>query len=173
MGFDDIFISYFDTSGSFRWVKQLGDINDEAGVVMAMDPGMGGPGTPIIAGWFNSASLNFGGWHLLNPAMLPALFVAKPDYTILGADEQNRNDALKVYPVPASDILNIAGPDAIAFQELVLKIIDVQGRTVYENNVQAEGKNLEQINVSGLSPGIYLLQANGRETYIARFSIVR
>jgi len=67
-------------------------------------------------------------------------------------------DALKieVYPVPAESSLTIKALHATF--PLELRIIDITGKLVYESSLASW---LSQVDVSGLSPGIYITQVVG------------
>ena len=80
--------------------------------------------------------------------------------------EDNLNSYLKLYPNPASEILNID------LKELDLKelyIIDVIGNIV--DVLFVEGKNI-QYDVSNYEPGIYLISSSGQKLDILSKLIV-
>ncbi len=58
-------------------------------------------------------------------------------------------DKVKVYPNPATDVINISAADADVFEVVLM---DVTGKVVYQ------GKTAKQINVSMLPKGLYVLK---------------
>ena len=154
MGFDDIFISYFESTGTFRWVKQMGDVLNEAGVIMDLDPASG---APVIAGWFNSPSLNYGGRHLFNPSMIPALFVAELNYISLGAEELEDPMEMSVFPVPADNHLFLRSKNP--GEKMELRIVDATGRLWMHH----QGECPEHIDVSRFPSGLYWIEAKNKD----------
>ena len=77
--------------------------------------------------------------------------------------------AVKIYPNPASRILNIA----IDNQNIqTIGLSDLNGKTIYQKNPNANDYNLTQINVEGLSKGLYLLRFVNNENKVAIKKIV-
>ena len=66
-------------------------------------------------------------------------------------DTQEEGNILNIYPNPANDSFTLK---TNRLEKDVLKIIDLNGKTVLE---QTAG-NLDQINVSRISPGLYIVQ---------------
>lgn len=66
---------------------------------------------------------------------------------------ENRNN-LVLYPNPSSDVIKI---NADSFEELDVKIYSLTGQLVQQGNFAVN----QEINVSGLSRGLYLVQVNG------------
>lgn len=67
----------------------------------------------------------------------------------------NQITSTGVYPNPVKDVLNISRNDNIIFKSL--EIIDLNGRVVKTNNIQAE-KTPIKLDVSYLKSGLYLLK---------------
>tara|TARA_B100000809_G_scaffold9483_2_gene8983 strand:- start:4508 stop:6481 length:1974 start_codon:yes stop_codon:yes gene_type:complete len=63
--------------------------------------------------------------------------------------ETSNNIALNIYPNPTSGLLYIDQLDNIK----KIKLIDITGKTIYENS-----KNLEKINLTSFNTGIYILK---------------
>ncbi len=76
-------------------------------------------------------------------------------------------ELLKVYPNPASNLVNITSNYNLSINKL--SIYDLNGRLVKEIN----GNNLNKINISKLTNGIYLLKAVNDENKKAVFKIVK
>ena len=75
------------------------------------------------------------------------------DYTLNIADalavDETTKTAVKVYPIPVNDILNIDSPNKVK----TLTIYDASGKVVYTQNLNS---NKSQVNVSKLTPGSYV-----------------
>jgi len=64
---------------------------------------------------------------------------------------------VKAYPNPVKDLLNVSFISDMQ-QSYVVKLMDMTGRVMYnEDRTAAEGENTMEINVSGMSSGIYML----------------
>ncbi|OFX56717.1 MAG: hypothetical protein A2046_00260 [Bacteroidetes bacterium GWA2_30_7] len=87
------------------------------------------------------------------------------DYEIITKDInilQNINkvfdyEQIKIYPSPSKNILTIEIFRNIV-EDLKLKIVNINGSTVYENKIKS---NKLQLDVSGFAKGIYFIQLNG------------
>lgn len=83
-------------------------------------------------------------------------------------------DALRVYPNPAADILNLQ-PRLQQGGILHCRLTDLQGRLLLQKRFElSNGNEKQQINVSGLAAGNYLLQATvsqGSAQYTNSFKI--
>jgi hypothetical protein len=77
----------------------------------------------------------------------------------LGSDKL-LNNTLQVFPNPASDELKIKGENLN-----LVKIMDISGKVVLEQKVSG---NLIRMNISGLKPGIYFVNANGTENMFCK-----
>lgn len=76
------------------------------------------------------------------------------------------NKQLLIYPNPTSDILNLEHTENISINEI--RIYDVQGRQVLYLT-----KNLSQINIETLKPGIYFISIKSNENEILNRKIVK
>jgi len=70
---------------------------------------------------------------------------------------------LKVYPTPATDVLNVSVLGDIA-PRATIKVVNVNGAVVMEQIVTS---NLQQVNISTLSKGIYMLKVNNGATVLS------
>ena len=69
----------------------------------------------------------------------------------LNINEFNLNNLISIYPNPTNDVLNIKVKDDLIVEEV--KLINLQGRELLSIK-----QNLENINLSGLSSGVYLIK---------------
>lgn len=77
---------------------------------------------------------------------------------------------LEVFPVPASDVLNIRLLRSEAMPTGIM-VTDVQGRTVIRQ--QASNSPLQRLEVSALPSGVYLLEVTDKEGLVGRARFVR
>jgi hypothetical protein len=75
----------------------------------------------------------------------------------LSVTDHRDGAGLRIYPVPASQELNITGKDPLQSME----IFDLSGRKMLEQ--KAENTRTVQLDVSGLKEGNYLLRIKQRE----------
>jgi len=88
------------------------------------------------------------------------LDVAKGKISITGSSaisEEKILTDLKVYPNPATDILNISF-ELINPKETQLRMYDVSGRMIYSQNFEKDRKINHYISLAGYSKGIYFLR---------------
>jgi trimeric autotransporter adhesin len=90
--------------------------------------------------------------------------VATPDFTIAvqGMISSTRKaeveSSLNIYPVPSNYLITVNFTAPVS-DDISLKLVGTDGRTVYTNTVvNTSGEVNEKINVSNLNKGIYLLQ---------------
>ncbi len=84
------------------------------------------------------------------------------DTTYLGVDEISFNNSFKVYPNPNNGEFTIQNiGDA---QQSSVKLMDIQGRVVYESQYYFNENGMKQIKVGKLNAGVYLLllQSDGK-----------
>ena len=101
----------------------------------------------------------FGYINLSNNIACDSIRVGTDDYIFI-------ND-LSIYPNPASDHISLIFPEG--FEPTKGEIFDIMGRKV-KNNIQ----DFEEINISGLSSGIYIIKAKDEKGRIAvgKFQII-
>ena len=98
-----------------------------------------------------------------------AITINKP---VLEEQLNRRNDQLKVYPSPATDVLNIALPEGLATDARVISIVSADGKIV--DTRRSKGAQLVQVDVSNLTPGIYIVRIQtNKETISKSISIGR
>ena len=86
----------------------------------------------------------------------------------VGTAEQAEQDELFVYPNPAHKTLWLETP---AFTSSIdIKLLDAAGRLVHRQVLQANGR--QSIDISALSPGVYVLKVSKREEVITKKVVV-
>jgi hypothetical protein len=110
----------------------------------------------------SAADLNAAGGEFVNTPPTPPATPRK--VTAANSDPALNLDKFNVYPVPASNELNI-GLVAKKGGSIAFTLTDILGRTVYRKTVQiSEGKqtiNLQNLSSFGIINGIYILRATG------------
>jgi len=67
----------------------------------------------------------------------------------------------KLYPNPATDIINLALYSAKA-ERITLRVTDISGKVVMQNTIALlAGDNMQQVNIGTLSPGRYFIHISG------------
>ncbi len=79
--------------------------------------------------------------------------------------EQNTIKDLKVYPIPATDFINLDTSSKI----IEVKIFDINGRVLKE--IQKE--NIRKINISNLTSGVYFLEIQNQKNEMSRVKVIR
>jgi len=72
-------------------------------------------------------------------------------------------DNLKVYPNPATDIVNISA-DLISIADAKVELYDLAGKRVYENSNLFYNTDNATVDISGLTPAVYLLKIETETT---------
>ncbi|HRH67600.1 MAG TPA: T9SS type A sorting domain-containing protein, partial [Bacteroidia bacterium] len=86
-------------------------------------------------------------------------------------NESNGVDT-KVYPNPAHGQFNVSFNAAIA-ENFTLKVLDQTGRIVKQEVINAqEGNNVQQLEVSELAPGIYLVVLESKQTGLSKYPLL-
>jgi len=79
---------------------------------------------------------------------------------------------VRVYPVPANDVVNIALPDAFINTASTISILSIDGKMI--ETIRSAASNLIQVNVSKLKPGVYVIRiATNGHTINKTFTVVR
>lgn len=86
-------------------------------------------------------------------------------------EEASSVNSLQVYPVPASDILNISMSEWINM-DIAIDVYDLTGKKVMQENVKNNHQQTMQLNVNMLSCGLYEMVIHGKDK-IARTKFIR
>ena len=89
------------------------------------------------------------------------------------ANEQTSfDDFAKIYPVPATSVLNISLQDELIKEKSVISILTMDGRMVQSK--KSMGAKQVQLNLNGLAKGMYMLQIEAKDQTTRRlFPVVR
>ncbi len=85
---------------------------------------------------------------------------------VLGVEENSIENVISIFPNPSSDFINVNYKSKTS--QVQFEIIDVLGRKVTSFNLQGSGSEEEQINISKLSRGVYLLKVTDGDLHFAR-----
>jgi uncharacterized repeat protein (TIGR03803 family) len=145
------------TNGSYPWgtLLQASDGN-LYGVTR-----LGGANSKGVLFHYNTSSstltknFDFDGTNGANPVYVNLIEIIDP---IVGIIENTDLDNINIYPNPANDILTVEGTELI--KETILSVYNLQGQLLLKQTVK---QAKEEINISGLAKGIYLLKVSNRE----------
>ncbi len=86
--------------------------------------------------------------------------------------DSSHGKKLSLYPIPADDILQVNYHTEITNQHAGVAVFDTNGKLITSREMN--GSNTIQLDVSGLTPGVYILKLTGRnETLVKRFIVKR
>jgi OmpA-OmpF porin, OOP family len=93
-----------------------------------------------------------------NPVQSSYVFIDDVSLTpCTGIEEQNQNDAIKIYPNPVKDEFKVSGLKFKVGEKAEIKIFDVLGKEVYQNVFETSNFKLQ---TSNFSNGIYFAEIN-------------
>jgi hypothetical protein len=85
----------------------------------------------------------------------------------LAVDQAELLPALEVYPNPAQDLLTVEVPTAFLSQRTQLRVVDLQGRLLMNNELPA-GTLRQELNLASLPAGLYVLQLQAEQQLLSR-----
>ena len=89
---------------------------------------------------------------------------------LTGVENISNKDDFRVYPNPATNILNIVQNNITGQNEISLIITDISGRAVLKEKLNSIGNGRYQVNISDLQNGIYFIHLEYQErTFSLRF----
>ncbi len=149
----DAFLAQYNANGNFIDAISFGGTGYEFGIGVTVIPS----GKVAVTGFFSTDSIDFnpgaGSSFLANTGGNTTwvdAFVAVYQYTATGISDQHPAGNVKLYPVPATDILHLENYSGISADKI--EIIDARGRIVlslpYTSNIA----------VGNLQPGIYTMR---------------
>ena len=162
-GASDLFVGVYDLDGTFLESYVFGG----PGAETAHDSYFSDSGDLLVAGEF-AVSLSVVEGEVDDAVGFSDAFFSSFSYLFdLSANSSEEMKLATVFPVPASDVVNIRLAEQPT-QPLKVKIINVVGQTVYESTFDRSGAQL-QLPVSELRQGMYIVQIEmGQETLSTR-----
>ncbi len=146
----------------FIWTEALGvtDLNtyatslgiDTQGIVLSLPLNISADGTTIVGAGRDGNNQRVG-------------FILKLEPTILGVENNSTQQEYTYYPNPVQDVLHIKSSDS--FERIML--FNINGQLIIDKPANS---NTDELNVSGLSSGIYLVKVLGANS-VETFKIVK
>jgi hypothetical protein len=139
-----------------------------------------------VARFYDAQTGYAGGFFITGPPFSGGIFKSQIVFqvppsgdrhgSIAGSEMQKENitaDAqVKVYPTPANDIVNIILPDALLNQVSIISLLSIDGKLMETR--RSITSNSIQINVSKLTPGMYIIRvATNNQTINKLITIAR
>ncbi|HLG33523.1 MAG TPA: SBBP repeat-containing protein [Bacteroidia bacterium] len=162
-GNNDIFLVQYDSAGNVILAQSTGGSALESGQCVAT----GASDNVYVTGIFNSASVTFGTTVLNNSGAGGSdIFIARIDSTILGIVEYGDENAVRIFPNPATGEIRIQDS---GIKIDVVEIYDVLGDKVFKSQIR-NPKSRISVDVSTLAPGIYFVKVRtGAGESVAKF----
>lgn len=164
VGGSDAFLTRLTDTGStgrFDWAQAAGSTADDVANAVTLN-GV----TPCVGGYFTGASFALGATTLRNLHTGSATsFVASLTDLTLSARSATLQGGLELYPNPARTTVTVRVP-ASAAPTATLTLLDVLGRKL-RTQVAAAGTSVA-LNITGLAPGMYVLQVQADEALAVR-----
>lgn len=134
----------------------------DAIMAMALDTA----GALVVGGYFGSTLFGGTDLQIQNTGPDSDFFIAKyqPQDTGVGINEATALKTINVYPNPTNGVLNLQSQVALTSYTLC----DLQGRVVKQGNIE-----YNQVDLSGLESGVYVLGVRGGNGGVRNFKVVR
>lgn len=89
----------------------------------------------------------------------------------LSVEDQPVDNGFVIYPNPATNVLNVSFNETNQFEDAVITIYDIQGRTITQRKVnQFDLSQVITLDVSGLNSGMYIVNVNqGSSQFATKF----
>jgi hypothetical protein len=108
--------------------------------------------------WIKNILTSYGKWY---PSQVQLPEVAQERAVV----KQEKTDlSIKTYPNPAKNTVSIVLPNGIEFEQI--KIYDQLGSCVWQHLIVTGDSKSQVLDVSGITSGIYFLQAEGKENVV-------
>ena len=100
------------------------------------------------------------------------IFFNKWQVAGVGLNDQSLNSDIRIYPNPVKDVFEIWFPGTLG-DPCTISLRDLTGKIIYQNNIPVVGTKFT-INVSGITPGLYLLNVSSEKyTFLKKIIISR
>lgn len=157
-----LFVAKYNANGDFEWANQSSNTCTESG---AVDIDVNG--NIYLTGWFYNTSyfdsistISIGGRDL---------FIAKISGTINNIPAISTFSDIKLYPNPASRLFTLESPQYGKHINYI-EIINLNGQIIFSK--QTNGKSTEQIDLSSLTEGSYIVKIAGSNFIIAKKLVI-
>ena len=153
-GYFDVLIEKWDTAGNGIWAKTAGGHLEDIGSSIAIN----NEGHAYIAGHYISSVIHFDSDSLTNTYTTHTnLFIAKLDTTTMLGLQVVNNDykCMDVYPNPNNGIFSILLPKIN--NRFAIEIFDIYGKLIATKSVDENGSRQQQIDMSKMPKGEYII----------------
>lgn len=149
----DAWIVRLSDTGTIQWQKTLGGTDIDYGFTVQPTDDGGFILMGVAISNDGDVSGNHGGQDIWIVKLEPELLTTAP-FT---------NQKIKLYPNPTTDVITIQNPESLIFEKII--VVDQTGKIVLEYT-----ENTNQVDVTNLANGIYILQAfSGEEKFTTKF----
>ncbi len=84
--------------------------------------------------------------------------VAKGNFKVTEGTTENEEKKLKIYPIPASQIINISFTPQNPDQKITISIFDIRGRLLWNKSFENSENFMQKIPVHHFSTGVYFIK---------------
>jgi hypothetical protein len=170
-GGKDVFLAQLTdmgTSSQYAWVKQAGGSgNDESYSVSVSDAGT------VCVGGVIGADANFGSMNIDGSAGYRGFLATLQGGTGLAASVAKPLATMQLYPNPAHASTTVNIPAQPGTATATLTLLDALGRTVHTRTTALSAAGLRQeLDLTGLSPGLYALRVSAGPASTTRRLVV-
>jgi len=151
VGYDDIYVAAYDSSGNALWAKGAGGQDYDYGMGICS-----GGGNLYVTGYVGSYSVDFGNTTIINNGSYD-IFLAKLSSTVGIEEPPGYDNSLILYPNPATNTFTIKGIPSS--EQVLLQAINPLGKIVYEEELVGKSEYKVEAN---FAKGIYFVRANER-----------
>lgn len=157
-GFQDIFVSEYNSGGSVVWAKSVGGLTND--YPNAIHPDLSRD--ILIAGSLGSTSITIGDTTLNNAGSTNILVAKSGNTPATGTIELSNPVGISIYPNPAINKLTIE-----SLHKSTMEILNMQGQIILQQSLLL---NKTEIDISGLVKGIYILKLySSDKTEVTKF----
>ncbi len=109
-----------------------------------------------VSRFYNATTGYAGSFFLTGPPLRPGIYKSQINFEPVSIKTIPEAQGIKIYPTPASDVINIELTGRTAKTTSLIQLMDIDGKVVATKNSGAT--DLIQIDISKLIPGLYLLR---------------
>jgi hypothetical protein len=119
-------------------------------------------------GWVNFPTSPFGGWAPNEAFNFNVTYILRPNFGdpgVLTGIESNEAviSDFNIYPNPSNGLVQVSMVNEEANNDLQVRVLDISGKTVFEDTYVAGQLFNEQLDLSSLEGGVYFIQLNNGE----------
>ena len=164
-GNSDFFLLNCDTNGNAKWaIKQTSDgASGESAVSVATD----NSGNVLVTGFFGSEPIIFGTSSISSVRGFN-MFVAKLGSVPTGTEDLSNAGEFNIFPNPGNGLFTLRTDRIINSVD----VFSISGEKIY-SHPNIKQPIYERINLSALSPGIYIMKANVEGRQYSRKLIIQ